>query len=62
MAFSSDGAKMFVIGNQNDAVNEYALTTTFDASTRTYVHAADVSQEEPGPQTWRSQATAPRCS
>ena len=50
MAFSSDGAKMFVIGNQNDAVNEYALTTTFDASTRTFVHAADVSQEEPGPQ------------
>ena len=50
IAFSSDGAKMFVIGNQNDAVNEYALTTTFDASTRTFVHAADVSQEEPGPQ------------
>ena len=50
MAFSSDGAKMFVIGNQNDAVNEYALTTTFDASTRTFVHAANVSPEEPGPQ------------
>ncbi len=50
MAFSSDGTKMFVIGNQNDAVNEYALTTTFDASTLTFVHAADVSQEELGPQ------------
>ena len=50
IAFSNDGTKMFVIGNQNDAVYEYALTTTFGASTRTFVHAADVSQEEPGPQ------------
>ena len=33
MAFSSDGAKMFVVGFAEDDVNEYALSTAFDAST-----------------------------
>ena len=36
MAFSNDGAKMFVVGNQRDAVNEYTLTTPFDVSTASY--------------------------
>ena len=34
MAFSSDGAKMFVIGSIGDDVNEYVLSTPFDASTQ----------------------------
>ena len=35
MAFSSDGAKMFVVGSNGDRINEYALSTAFDASTAT---------------------------
>ena len=37
MAFSSDGAKMFVVGYDGDEINEYALSTAFDASTATHV-------------------------
>ena len=36
IAFSSDGTKMFVIGSTEDRVNEYDLSTPFDASTRTF--------------------------
>ena len=50
MAFSSDGAKMFVIGTAGDDVNEYALSTAFDASTATFVDAFSVSSEEATPQ------------
>ena len=49
MAFSNDGAKMFVVGNQNDSINEYALSAAFDASTATFVDATSVSQD-PTPQ------------
>ena len=50
MAFSSDGAKMFVVGNTGDDVNEYALSTPFDASTATFADAFSVSSEEANPQ------------
>ena len=50
MAFSNDGAKMFVIGSAGDDVNEYALSTAFDASTATFVDAFSVSSEETNPQ------------
>ena len=50
MAFSNDGAKMFVIGTGGDEVNEYALSTAFDASTATHVDAFSVSSEEAIPQ------------
>ena len=49
MAFSSDGAKMFVVGNAGDDVNEYALSTAFDASTAEFVDAFSVSSEETNP-------------
>ena len=49
MAFSSDGAKMFVIGSDGDDVNEYALSTAFDASTAVFVDAFSVSSQETGP-------------
>ena len=39
MAFSSDGAKMFVVGGDGDDINEYALSTAFDASTAAFVDA-----------------------
>ena len=49
MAFSNDGTKMFVIGNVGDDVNEYALSTAFDASTATFVDAFSVSPQETSP-------------
>ena len=45
MVFSNDGTKMFVIGWE-EYVNEYALSTPFDASTRTFVDATSISSEE----------------
>ena len=50
MAFSSDGAKMFVIGNTGDDVNEYDLSAPFDASTRTFVDATSIRAQENNPQ------------
>ena len=38
MAFSSDGAKMFVVGSTVDNVNEYTLTAPFDISTATFTN------------------------
>ena len=46
IAFSNDGTKMFVIGLTGDDVNEYALTTPFDASTRSFVDATSISDQE----------------
>ena len=34
--FNDDGSKLFVIGNQQDDILEYALSTGFDVSTATY--------------------------
>ena len=49
MAFSSNGAKMFVIGNVGDDVNEYALSIPFDASTRSFVDATSIATQETNP-------------
>ena len=49
IAFSSDGAKMFVVGDAGDDVNEYELSTPFDASTRTWVDATSISLQESTP-------------
>ena len=50
MAFSNDGTKMFVLGNAGDDVNEYALSTPFDASTLTFVDATSISSQVVKPQ------------
>ena len=49
MAFSSDGAKMFVIGSSGDDVNEYDLSAPFDASTRKFVDATSIRPQETSP-------------
>ena len=36
LAFNADGKKMYVVGNQNDKVYEYALATGFDLGSITY--------------------------
>ena len=46
IAFSSDGTKMFVIGQTGDDVNEYDLSAPFDASTRSFVDATPISEQE----------------
>ena len=50
IAFSSDGTRMFVIDDAGDDVNEYELSTPFDASTRTFVDATSISEQEDNPQ------------
>ena len=52
IAFSNDGTKMFVIGNGKDKVNEYVLSTPFDAFTRSFVNATSISSQENNHETW----------
>jgi len=47
--FNNDGTKMFITGNENDAVHEYTLTTGFDVSTATFVDSLDISTQDEGP-------------
>ena len=49
MAFSNDGAKMFVVGWNNNAINEYTLYTPFDISTASFVHSFNVSSQDTSP-------------
>jgi len=46
LAFSSDGAKMFVVGNIGDAIYEYTLSTPFDVSTASFVDSFSVTAQE----------------
>ena len=46
VAVSADGAKMFVVGNQNDNVYEYALASAFDVSTASFTHAFSVASQD----------------
>ena len=50
IAFSSDGTKMFVIGSVVDYVNEYDLSTPFDASTRMFAGGTSIRAQENDPQ------------
>ena len=50
MAFSNDGYKMFVVGDDGDDISEYILTTPFDVSTATYNDVAfSVSMQDGTP-------------
>ena len=44
--FKPDGTKMYVIGSSSDNVNEYDLSTAWDTSTASFVHALSVSAQE----------------
>ena len=50
MVFSNDGTKMVVLGTDGADVNEYTLSTPFDASTLTFVDATSISSQD-GPTT-----------
>ena len=43
LSFKPDGLKMFTIGNTNDNVSEYALTTAWDVTTASFTQFFDVS-------------------
>ena len=49
MAFSNDGLKMFVVGFQEQNINEYTLSTAFDVSTREFTHDTSVRLQEEKP-------------
>jgi sugar lactone lactonase YvrE len=46
IAFNTDGTKMFIVGNVNNTVYEYALTTGFDVSTASYSQSFSVASQE----------------
>ena len=48
LEFSSDGTKMYVLGDAGDDVNEYTLSTAWDISTATYSTNFVVSSQESG--------------
>ena len=50
MAFSNDGAKMFVVGDQGNDINEYTLSTPFDVSNVAFAHSLNVSSRDIAPQ------------
>ncbi len=49
LAFSANGAKMFVVGTNSDNVNEYTLSTPFDVSSASYVDSLSVSSQDESP-------------
>ena len=44
--FNTDGTKMFILGQGQDLVNEYALSTGFNLSTASFTRSLDISTEE----------------
>ena len=49
LAFSANGSKMFVAGDNGDDVNEYTLATPFDVSTAVFDSSFSVSSQESFP-------------
>lgn len=53
LTFNADGTKMYVIGDNGDDVNQYALSTAWDIATASYEKVKDISSEETVPQSVR---------
>jgi DNA-binding beta-propeller fold protein YncE len=50
IAFNTDGSKMFLLGDSNDTVYEYSLSTAFDTTTISYTtRSLDFSSKEVTP-------------
>ena len=47
--FKPDGTKMYIIGTQDDAVDEWALSTAWDVSTASYTTTFSVSSQDGTP-------------
>jgi hypothetical protein len=50
IAFNTDGTKMFIVGQANDCVYEYALSTGFNIATASYTQLIYIGTEETAPQ------------
>ena len=46
ISFNNDGTKMYILGDADNDVNEYNLTTAFDMSTASYVQVFSVNPQE----------------
>jgi hypothetical protein len=52
IGFNSDGTKMFIVGNTNDSVFQYSLSTGFDLSTASYDSVSfSVTSQDTSPST-----------
>ena len=51
LRFNTDGTRMFVVGENGDDVNEYALSTGFDVSTASFTDSFSVASQETDPKT-----------
>jgi len=49
VAFNTDGSKMYIIGNEEDEVFEYDLSTGFDVSTAVFSQSFSVTTEDDTP-------------
>jgi len=50
LAFNNDGTKMYVVGNTNDSVFQYSLSTAFDVTTASYDSVSfSVASQDTGP-------------
>lgn len=47
--FKPDGAKMYVLGDTGDDINEYSLSTAWDISTASYVQNFSVAAQDTSP-------------
>jgi hypothetical protein len=55
--FSTDGTKMYIMGNADKHVDEYTLTTAFDISTASWRTHKDVSAQDDNPRSVRFNPT-----
>ena len=44
--FNKDGTKMFIAGYDDDAIDEYTLSTAWDVSTASFVDSFDTKSED----------------
>jgi glutamine cyclotransferase len=49
ISFNANGTKMFVVGQTNDSVYEYALTTAYDVSTASHSQSFSVASQDANP-------------
>lgn len=47
LRFKSDGSKLYVIGQQNDSLLEYSLTTNWDIATAAFTNSIELPTENP---------------
>jgi sugar lactone lactonase YvrE len=49
LVFKPDGSQLYVVGNTNDSVFQYGLSTAFDVSTASFIRSFDVSPQDGDP-------------